>query len=146
MITTKTEAMPQKIEATPQNINDTITNIVEYAKAKGYDFDAKDISTFRETPIAFWQGKSLEFESKRKKKTCSNYLTRFSRKITMSQANRFLHFLWRHVLKNEGTAPEIKYSQRELDIRAARKTWKAAEKAAEELRLAYKNIKGDFYK
>lgn len=137
MITTKTEAMPQKIEATPQNINDAITNIAEYAKAKKYEFDTTDISTFSET---------IEFDSKRKKKICSNYLTRFSKKISMSQANRFLHFLWRHVLKNKGTAPELKYSQKELDIRAARKTWKAAEKAAEELRLAYKNIKGDFYK
>ena len=136
----------EKIEATPQNINNAITNIAEYAKAKGYEFDITDISTFRENPLAFWQGKSLQFDSKRKKKVCSNYLTRFSKKISMSQANRFLHFLWKHILKNEKKAPNVKYSQRELDIRAARKAWKIANTTAESLRIAYKDIKGDFYK
>lgn len=135
-----------KIEATPQNINDAIMNIAEYAKAKGYEFDTTDVPSFRENPLAFWQGKVLEFESKGKKKTCSNYLTRFGKHITMSQANRFLHFMWRHVLKNEGKVPEIKYSQRELDIRNAKKAWNTANAAAETLRIAYKTIKGDFYK
>lgn len=135
-----------KIQATPQNINVAIMNIAEYAKAKGYDFNMKDIPTLRENHLAFWQGKPLEFDSNRKKKICSNYLTRFSKKITMSQANRFIHFIWRHVLKNDGTAPEVKYSKRELEIRAAKKAWKAANTAAETLRLAYKDVKGDYYK
>jgi len=135
-----------KVQATPENINDAIINIAEYAKAKEYEFNMEDVPTLREMPLAFWQGKSLEFDSKRQKKTCSNYLTRLNKKIHMSQANRFLHFMWKHVLKMEGTAPGIKYSQRELDIRAARKAWKVANATAETLRLAYKNIKGNFYK
>jgi hypothetical protein len=126
-----------KIEVTTQNINDAINNITEYAKSNKYEFDTKDVSEF---------DKAIEFDSKSKKKICSNYLTRFGRKITMSQANRFIHFMWRHVLKKEGKAPEMKYSERELDIRAAKKSWKAANDAAEALRITYKEIKGDFYK
>ena len=126
-----------KIEVTTQNINDAIMNIAEYAKNNNYEFDTNAVSEFNS---------AIQFDSKSKKKICSNYLTRFGRKITMSQANRFMHFMWRHVLKKEGKAPEMKYSQRELDIRAAKKSWKAANDAAEALRIAYREIKGDFYK
>jgi hypothetical protein len=106
-----------KVEATPQNINDAVVRIAEYAKAKGYQFNESEVP-FREQNIAFWQGRKY----------------------------RFLHYLWRHVMKMDGQSPRVEYSEREQKIKAARKAWKAAQAEAEKLQKEYKEIKGDFYK
>lgn len=135
-----------KVEATPQNINDAVARIAEYAKEKGYQFNESEVPAFREQSLAFWQGRKLSFESKSQEKVCRNYLTRFTKSISMSQANRFLHYLWRHVMKMDGQPPRVEYSEREQKIKAARKAWKTAQAEAEKLQAEYKTIKGDFYK
>jgi len=135
-----------QVEATPQNINDTIFMISQYANDKGYVFNESTMPAFRENSLAFWQGKKLEFDSKTKKKVCHNYLTRLSKNVTMRQANLFLHFMWRQIMKIEGPVPKIQPSEREFKIRQARKAWKTAFTESEKLRNEYKEIKGDFFK
>lgn len=141
-----TTTRSQQVEATPQNINDAILHIGEYAKSKGYVFNEKDVPEFRENSLAFWQGIKLEFGSKSKMKVCRNYLTRLDKNITMGTANRFLHFIWRHVMKKDGNAPRVEFSATEQKIRASKKAWRTAQAESDRLLLEYKALKGDFYK
>lgn len=63
----------------------------------------------------------------------------------MSVANRFLHFLFKKVLKVEN-APYIDYSEKELKIKEAKNAWRKMKIEAEKLQEAYKLEKGTFYK
>jgi hypothetical protein len=123
----------KQIEATKANVELAINNIKKYAEEKGYqvkgDFTSGD----------------LKFESKSKEKVCRNYLWRLDKKMGMSVANRFLHFLYKKVYKTE-TAPSIDYSEKELKIKEARKAWRKLKEEAEKLQAAYKLEKGTFYK
>lgn len=132
-----------KIEATKANIDKAINDIQKYAASKGYQF----LGELKKDGIlsSLFGGDKPKFESKSQEKVCNNYLSRLDRGVRMSTANRFLHFLYKHVYKLE-TAPRVDYSQRELEIRASRKAYVAAKVEAEKLRLKYKEIKGDFYK
>lgn len=142
MTTTRTT----QVEATPQNINDAIALIAKYAKYKGYTFNENDVPAFRENSLAFWQGRKLEFQSKSQMKVCRNYLTRFNRKVTMAQANMFIHFMYRGVMKLDGPVPKIQYSEQEQKIRAAKKAWKIVQIESDRLLSVYKETKGDYFK
>lgn len=63
----------------------------------------------------------------------------------MSNANRFLHFLYKKLYKLD-KAPYVEYSERELKIKEAKKAWKKVKLEAEKLQKEYKDTKGDFYK
>ena len=123
----------KQIEATKENVETAINKIKAYAQEKGYQV------------VGDFKPGSLQFDSKSKQKVCKNYLWKLDKKVGMSNANRFLHFLYKKVYKLE-TAPCIKYSEQELKIQQARKAWKKMQAEAEKLQAIYKTEKGDFYK
>lgn len=124
----------QLTQPTVENIHAAFEKIKEYAKAHDYV-----ISPYL-APLP-----TVEFDSKRQMKIVRNYINRFEKHITMSQANKFLHFLFKRVYKLD-KAPRIEYGAKERKIQEAKKAWKAAQAEANKLLLAYKQEKGDFYK
>lgn len=123
----------KQIAATKANVELAINNIKAYAQEKGYQIKGN-----------FTLGE-LKFDSKNKEKVCRNYLWRLDKKMGMSVANRFLHFLFKKALKND-TAPYIDYSEKELKIKEAKRAWNKLKLEAEKLQEAYKLEKGNFYK
>jgi len=132
----------KQIAATKENVEIAINKIKEFATEKGYQI----IGEFKkEGVLSTIFGSSLKFESKSKEKVLRTYLWRLDQRVTMAQANKFLHFLYKKVYKLD-SAPRIEYSEKELKIKEARKAWKKVQAEAEKLLLEYKNEKGDFYK
>lgn len=129
------------VEPTTENIKATFEKINAYAQEKGYQV-VGDMSV-----PTNWIGldKSAKFESKSQSKVVRNYLTRLDSHITMGQANRFLHMLFKRIYKLD-KAPRVEYSAKELEIKASRKAWKKADAEAQALLKKYKEVKGDFYK
>jgi len=78
-----------------------------------------------------------------KKKAYRNALYRVINKPTMKNINVFLHL---HSKFTETKAAKLEYSETEKAIKSARSQWKKLREDAEKARLAYKEIKGDFYK
>lgn len=123
----------KQIAATKENVEIAINNIKKFAKEKGYQITGD-----------FKEG-VLSFDSRSKEKVFKNYLWRLSQGVSMAQANKMLHFLYKKVYKlNE--APKVEYSEKELKIKTARKAWKKAQAEADRLLAEYKQEKGDFYK
>lgn len=136
----------EHVQPTAQNINDTIVLIEKYAKDKGYQLIKFDqIPPFGESRLTFWKTK-LKFPSKTQEKVMRDFVTRLHKNVTMSQANRFLHRLWKHVLGDDSRAPKVEYSQHELKIKESRRKWREAKITADKLQGEYKEIKGNFYK
>lgn len=131
----------QPVQPTKENIEAAFTKITEFAKSNGYVVEGEMKLPTNLLGIK----KSPEFNSKSQAKVVQNYLTRLDRKVTMGQANRFLHMLFKHVYEQD-KAPKIEFSERELKIRASRKAWKKAQAEADKLQAEYKANKGDFYK
>lgn len=67
-------------------------------------------------------------------------------KQTLRAINTFLHFLHKHVYKENTSAPEVRVSEKEEKIQAARKKYVEARNLAIKLYAEYKTEKGDFYK
>ena len=129
------------IEATKANIETAIDNIKKYASDNGYQI----IGDFKkEGFLSNLLGTGPKFESKSQEKVCRNYLTRLERKMGMALANKFLHFLYKKVYKMD-TAPRIEYSEKELQIKAARKAWRKLLDESEKAMKAYKEQKKGFY-
>ena len=129
------------VEATKVNIDKAIDEIKKYANDNGYQI----IGDFKkEGFLSNLLGSGPKFESKSQEKVCRNYLTRLERKMGMATANKFLHFLYKKVYKME-TAPRIEYSEKELQIKAARAAWRKSMAETEKLRVAYKEQKKGFY-
>lgn len=82
--------------------------------------------------------------SGKQKKRINAGARHFSQRPTLRSANRFLHTIFRKVLKAQPV--KIQLSEKETKIQDARKAWKNAMLKAEELRLVYKAEKGNFYK
>jgi len=128
------------MEANVTNIEATFKKIQEMSDAKGYTVKG-DMTLTNKLPAA---GK-IHFDSKRKMKVTRNYINRLNERASMSQANMFLHFLFKRILGLD-SAPRIEYSEKERKIQNARKAWKVAQVAADKLHLEYTTEKGDFYK
>lgn len=126
----------KQIAATKANVELAINNIKNYANEKGFQL----IGNFSDRGPG-----ELTFESKNKEKVCRNYLWRLEKKMGMSVANRFLHFLYKKAYKLD-EAPKVDYSEKELKIKEARKAWKKMQAEAEKLQAAYKTEKGTFFK
>jgi len=126
----------KQIAATKANVELAINNIKKYAEGKGYQV----IGDFSDRGPG-----ELTFESKSKEKVCRKYLWRLEKKMGMSCANRFLHFLYKKVYKFD-KAPKVEYSEKELKIQQARRAWKKMQIEAEKLQAAYKLEKGTFFK
>ena len=129
------------VEPTEANVVETISAIAEFAKQNEYQIKGE----LKMPTNMFGMTKSLEFESLSKKKVLRDYLTRLNRKMSLRNANRFLHFLFKKIYKLD-EAPKVDLSEKEVKIQAAKKVWKETAKAAELLRLAYVTEKGDYYK
>ncbi len=131
------------IEATPENIDKAISNIVEFAREKGYqikgDFNRGTFRTILESFVG------IKFKSKGQEKQLRHYLTRLNKKITLRQVNMFLTFLYKGVYELD-KAPNVDYSEKELKIKASKKLWRETQLKANELLKLYKEEKGDFYK
>lgn len=138
---TKTVTKVILVEPTRDNINMIFEKIRKFTAEKGYRI-AEDLAL----PTNFFKvEKTPVFKSKSQSKVVRDYLTRLDRRVSMSQANKFLHMLFVKVLSTE-TAPRIEYSERETKIKASRKAWKKLHLEAEKLLKEYKELKGDFYK
>jgi hypothetical protein len=129
------------VEPTEANVAEAISAIAEFAKQNEYQIKGE----LKMPTNMFGMTKSLEFESLSKKKVLRDYLTRLNRKMSLRNANRFLHFLFKKIYKLD-EAPKVDLSEKEVKIQAAKKVWKETAKAAELLRLAYVTEKGDYYK
>ena len=132
----------QKIEATKTNVEHAISLIEQYAQSKGNQILGE---IKKEGFLSKLFSQNLTFESKPHEKVLRNYLTRLEKKIGMALANKFLHFLYKKVYKQD-SAPRVEYCEQELKIKAARKAWRIALSEAKRLEIAYKETKGNFYK
>lgn len=128
------------LEANTTNIESTFKKIQEYANEKGYRIEGN-----LKQPTNLIGLSKISFDSGRQRKTVRNYINRLDKKVNISTANKFLHFLYKKVYKM-GEAPRIELSEQETKIQAARKAWKKAFAESEKLRLEYRKLKGDFYK
>ena len=129
------------LEANSQNVEATFNKIREYANSKGY----RILNNLKVPTNLIGLNKSLRFDSQKKKKVLRNYINRLDKHVSLRNANKFLHFLFKTIYKIE-SAPSIEISEKEVLIQSARKAWKKAQAEAEKLRLVYRKEKGDFYK
>jgi len=132
----------KQIAATKENVEIAINNIKKFAEAKGYQIRGE---FKKEGILSSIFGSNLKFKSWSQQKVLKNYLWRLDKRVTMDQANKFLHFLYKKVYDLE-TAPNVDYSEKELKIKAARKAWKKVQAEADRLHAEYRTEKGDFYK
>jgi hypothetical protein len=85
----------------------------------------------------------VDFGSKTKKKQFSRTLGKVLSGPTIRSANTYLHALAKLTVT---TKIKVDYSDYEKSIQLAKANWKAANKAALELKSKYLEAKGDFYK
>lgn len=81
----------------------------------------------------------------RKRKVLRRYMYYIKVHPTLDSVNKFLHFLFKEVLKSDARVKVVK-SEKEQMIQKKREEFKAALKVLIEKRQAYKEEKGDFYK
>lgn len=122
-----------QIQSTNENVDITMNSILNFVKDNNYQIKG-DIKTM-----------TLVFDSKKKKKVLSKYLTSLSTKVTLKQSNRFLHFLFKKIYKLS-ESPKIILSEKELNIQVARLAWKKSQLETDILLKKYKEEKGDYYK
>lgn len=80
------------------------------------------------------------------RKKLKNKINGCVHKKSLRAMNTFLHFLHKHVLEEKTPAPEVRISEKEVKIQAARKKYVEARNLAMKLHKEYKEEKGDFYK
>jgi len=123
----------KQVQATQPNIDLAIDTVKNFANEKGFRI------------LGDFKTGTLSFSSKNKEKVLAKYLWKISKKPSMACANRFLHFLYKKVYGFD-QAPRIEFSEKEIAIKSARRQWKDAARLADELRLKYREEKGNFYK
>jgi hypothetical protein len=128
------------VEPTKENLIMVLGKINQYVLDKGYRIEGE-----LKLPSTIFATKAPIFKSVSQKKLVRSYCTRLCTHMTMSQVNKFLHLLFKHVYKEAG-APRIEYSEQECKIKAARKAWKELDTKAKLLLKEYKTVKGNFYK
>jgi hypothetical protein len=80
-----------------------------------------------------------------KRKVLRRYMYHIKVHPTLDVVNKFLHFLFKEILKSNARVKVVK-SEKEQLIMKKRQEYKAALKILLEKRQAYKDEKGDFYK
>ncbi len=133
------------VEPTEANVKATIEKIKLFASENNYQIKTPFPDPTNIIGSIFKKGLALRFESKSLQKVCRNHLTRVDKKIGLRTVNKFLHFLYKTIYKTDA-APHLDYSEKELKIKALKKSLNKARAEAEKLRLEYKKEKGDFYK
>lgn len=121
-------------EATTTNTRHAISSIKEFASSRQLVLTGN---------VDVLIGAPLKFSSKSEEKKFRWSLLRVTNHPSMRSVNMFLS----HLSRVTGI-PRIKidYSVREKNIQQAKKDWKFLQAKAEEGRLKYKELKGDFYK
>jgi len=143
METTNQKTHAPLLEANTENVQATFEKIKKYADEKGYRL----VGELKLPTNLIGITKSMTFDSGKQKKVLRNYINRLDKHVTMGNANRFLHFLFKKVYKiDTSNAPSMEYSEKETKIREARRAWVKARTEAEKLRVVYRKEKGDFYK
>ena len=124
--------MTTKPEITAENLAAAASAITKFASSRKMEI-TNGIPTGAPT-----------FPSKSKTKEFQVALGRVLDHPGIRSCNFYLRKLSKAV--NQEKASKVDYSSEERDIQAARKVWKVLKAKAEEARLAYKEIKSDFYK
>lgn len=122
-------------EVTTDNIKKAIESLKQYAVQKGYVFNSDPDAMSNHAPF---------FSSGNQYKKFSWALYRAMNKPSMKSAN--LLFSLYSKVNHYATKLKMDYSEREKQIKAAKKEWKELKHKAEEARLKYRKTKGDFYK
>jgi hypothetical protein len=130
-----TQTFVQLPDITSENLRTAQDNIKEFANnrklvIKG-DLNLDD------------QDLTFNFPSKRQKKAFQRSLGYVISHPSMKTISLFLHRVGKY---SSHKSVKLDYSEQEKAIQAARKEWKFLQKKAEEARLKYKSLKGDFYK
>ena len=88
---------------------------------------------------------ALDNTSLKKRKVMRRYMYKIEHHPTLDVINKFLHFLYKTLLKSDYRSKVLK-SVKEESIDAKRKEFKAALQVMLEKKAAYQLEKGDFYK
>jgi len=80
-----------------------------------------------------------------KRKKLKRAINNFHKRQSIASANRFLHFLYKEVLKTD-VRVRITYGEKELKIKEMRKKYVEVRKIMLETYKEYKKEKGNFYK
>jgi hypothetical protein len=119
-------------------IDQTMLRIKEYVKFNEYQIHG-NIEEKLNLDAA------LKDATLRKRKTLRRYMYHIEQHPTLPTVNKFLHFLFKTVLKSDVRVRVLK-SEQELEIQKRRKEFKDALKVMLEKKQAYLDSKGDFYK
>ncbi len=141
METTNQKTHATLLEVNTENIQAVFEKIKKYAEERGFRIEGDLKLPTNLIGIT----KSMSFDSGKQKKVLRNYINRLDKRVTMGNANRFLHFLFKKIYKLD-SSPSMEYSEKELKIIQARKAWVKARTEAEKLRVVYRTEIGDFYK
>jgi len=121
----------------------TIENIEKWAKDNNYRLKG-DFNSFK---ISLMGNEKFITISKNKRKKINQYIFSLERKITMRNANSFLHFIYKTMNNNEpNSSIKIIISEKEEKIQMLRKQWLRMRNESDNLLKSYKDEKGDFYK
>jgi len=121
----------------------TIENIEKWAKDNNYRLKG-DFNSFK---ISLMGNEKFITISKNKRKKINQYIFSLERKITMRNANSFLHFIYKTMNNNEpNSSIKIIISEKEEKIQMLRKQWLKMRNESDILLKSYKDEKGDFYK
>ncbi len=121
----------------------TIENIEKWAKDNNYRLKG-DFNSFK---ISLMGNEKFITISKNKRKKINQYIFSLERKITMRNANSFLHFIYKTMNNNEpNSSIKIIISEKEEKIQMLRKQWLKMRNESDNLLKSYKDEKGDFYK
>lgn len=121
----------------------TVAKIEAYVKFNEYELSKnKDFSIEKE-----FENLNLHLNdaSLRKRKTLRRQMYRLNIHMTISAANKFLHFLFSKIMKSEYRY-KISKSAKENEIIAKRKAYIAALQIMQAAKKDYFDTKGDFYK
>lgn len=136
------KTFPTMIEANVESIEATFKKIRDFATSNNYVIEGE----LKHPTNMLGIKKTLSFDSRKQMKVVRNFINRFNERVSIGQANRFLHFLFRKIYKTDGAVPKVKFSEKQIKIQATRDAWKKMRDEAEKARVAYVTEKGDFFK
>lgn len=121
-------------------INEFVTKLKRYVEFMDYqvtgDVNFDELTDFK--------GRIADLSLSQKKKLRNNLISA-NHKMTLRTINRFLHFLYKAVLKTDKRI-RIKPSVKDEEIQMKRKEWVESRNKAQVALFLYKKTKGDFYK
>ena len=123
-----------------EKVHETVEFIEQVIEKNNWQIKG-DVNILKNVTIGDFQN----HYSKRKIKRMNRNINWVLEKPSISNINRFFHFICTKVLE---TIKRVKVilSEREIEIQEARKRWKDVQNVEQELLKRYKEIKGDFYK